>query len=128
MNAVHQKIAGIGYRAGASEASLEAALSAAGGVDGITALASIEGKAEGAPMIALAARLGLPVISVSEAALAAQETLTQSDRIRRMHGTGSVAEAAALSACGPGARLLAPRATSHDRMATAAIAVSGDHP
>lgn len=128
MSAIPKKIAGIGYRAGASEASLEAALKAAGGTDGVTALASIAGKAEGAPMAALAARLGLPVMAIGEADLAAQPTLTQSDRIHRMHGTGSVAEAAALSACGPGARLLMPRATSPDRMATAAIALSGDHP
>ena len=128
MSRTFRKIAGIGYRAGATQASLAAALEAAGGAAGLEALASISGKADGAALQGLAAQIGLPVISVSEAALAAQETLTQSDRIRRMHGTGSVAEAAALSACGPGARLLAPRATSHDRMATAAIAVSGDHP
>ena len=128
MRAGQKKIAGIGYRAAASTASLEAALIAAGGANGLTALASIAGKADGAPLAALAARLGLPVLTIDEAELAAQQTLTQSERIRRMHGTGSVAEAAALAACGPGAQLVAPRATSPDRMATAAIALSGDHP
>ena len=126
MTGTFQKVAGIGYRAGATPASLAAALDAAGGAAGVEALASIAGKAEGAPLRELAAQLGLPVIAISDDNLAAQVTLTQSDRIRRMHGTGSVAEAAALAACGPGARLAAPRSISPDRMATAAIAHSGD--
>ncbi|HZV10809.1 MAG TPA: precorrin methylase, partial [Novosphingobium sp.] len=37
-------------------------------------------------------------------------------------GTGSLAEALALVAAGPGARLIAPRHISTDGMATAAIA------
>ena len=75
MRAGQKKIAGIGYRAAASTASLEAALIAAGGANGLTALASIAGKADGAPLAALAARLGLPVLTIDEAELAAQQTL-----------------------------------------------------
>ncbi len=116
------KVAGIGFRKGASEAALAAALDAAGGPDALDALASIAGKAGAEPLASFAARLGLPVIAIGAGSIAAQQTMTQSRRIRRMHGTGSVAEAAALAACGPGARLLGPRTVSPDRMATAAIA------
>ncbi|MHA6346914.1 cobalamin biosynthesis protein, partial [Roseivivax sp. CAU 1761] len=38
------------------------------------------------------------------------------------YDTGSVAEAAALAAAGPGARLLGPRAVSPDGCATCALA------
>ena len=119
------KGAGIGYRAAAGEASLLAALEAAGGSDGVAALATIAGK-EGGALASMAARLGLPVVAVCERDLAAQRTETASPRIEALTGAGSVAEAAALAVAGPDARLVAPRAVSPDRMATAAIAVSGD--
>ena len=70
----------------------------------------------------LAALMGLPVHAVTPDALAAQTCITHSPRVQALYGTGSVAEAAALAAAGPGARLLAPRAQSADGMATAAIA------
>ncbi len=59
-------------------------------------------------------------------ALAAQPVLTRSERVAERFGTGSVAEAAALAAAGPGARLVAPRVVSTDGMATAAIAERTD--
>lgn len=120
------KVAGFGFRKGASEAALADALAKAGGSDGLDALASLAGKADNAALKALAERLALPVIAIDSGTLSAQITLTQSARILAMHGTGSVAEAAALAACGPGARLLGPRHSSADRMATAAIAISGE--
>ena len=119
------RVAGIGYRASAGEVSLLAAIEAAGGLEGVSAFATIAGK-EGGALAAIARRLGLPVIAVCEHDLAAQRTQTSSARIEALTGAGSVAEAAALYAAGPGARLFAPRSVSPDRMATAAIAVSGE--
>jgi len=119
------KVAGIGYRAAAGEESLLAALEAAGGAQGVDALATIAGK-EGGAFAALGRRLGLPVVAVCSQDLKSQTTQTHSVRIEAFTGAGSVAEAAALAAAGPGATLVAPRAVSPDRMATAAIAVSGE--
>lgn len=117
------KVAGIGFRAEASVASLHAALAAAGGAEGVTALATSEAKAGAAVILAFAAELELPVVGVSAANLAAQVTLTESARVREKTGAGSLAEAAALAAIGSDARLLGPRAVSGDHMATAAFAV-----
>ena len=117
------RVAGFGFRAAASAGSLRDALAAAGGSEGLVALATADGKACARPLLALAAELALPVRGVTPAALAAAATLTRSARVAARFGTGSVAEAAALAAAGPAARLLGPRAVSHDGMATAAIAV-----
>lgn len=117
------KVAGLGFRADASVASLRAALLAAGGADGVTALATSDAKASASVILALAAELGLPVIGISSADLAAQTTLTDSARVREKTGAGSLAEAAALAAIGSDARLLGPRAVAFDHMATAAIAI-----
>ncbi len=117
------KVAGLGFRQGATVASLHAALAAAGGAAGVTVLATSEAKAGTAAMLAFAAELGLPVVGVSMTDLAAQVTLTESARVREKTGAGSLAEAAALAAIGSDARLLGPRAVSGDHMATAAIAV-----
>ena len=116
------KIAGFGFRKAACIESLREALEAAGGADGVVALATEHEKAGALALNALAAELGLPVHAITPAALAAVKTLTQSNRVATRFGTGSLAEAAALVAAGPGARLLAPRAVSPDGMATAAIA------
>ena len=64
----------------------------------------------------------LTVIGVSPAALQAMRTPTRSIASIRHRATGSVAEAAALAAAGPGAVLLTSRHISPDRMATCAIA------
>ena len=117
------KVAGLGFRTEATIASLRDALAAAGGVSGISALATSEAKAGAAMIVALAAELGLPVVGVSAVELAKQPTLTDSARVRAKTGAGSLAEAAALAAVGSNARLLGPRAVSPDHMATAAIAV-----
>lgn len=112
-------VAGFGFRAAASGASLRDALArAAGGHRHCPArLAAPADKAA-----ALATALGAPVTAVSPEALAAAETLTRSPRVTALRGTGSVAEAAALAAAGPGARLLGPRVVSADRLATCALA------
>ena len=116
------KIAGMGFRKTAGIDSLRSALLAAGGTDGLVALATAAEKAEALPLVALAAELHLPICAIAPAALAAIKTPTWSERVNARFGTGSVAEAAALAAAGPAARLVGLRAVSADGMATAAIA------
>lgn len=115
------RIAGLGFRRNASIDSLRAALRAAGGGD-IAALAAVTEKAEAPVLQALARERGLPLMALPEESLAGIETFTHSPRIAARFGTGSLAEAAALCAAGPGAKLLGPRAISPDGQATAAIA------
>jgi cobalt-precorrin 5A hydrolase len=54
-------------------------------------------------------------------------TPSQSARVQALFGTGSLAEAAALVAAGPNARLLAAKTTSPCGRATCAIAISESH-
>lgn len=116
------RVAGFGFRSAATLDSLLAALAAAGGVAGVTHLATGAEKA-GAPVaLALARHLGLPLVPVPRAVLTTQGTATCSLRSMEATGSGSLAEAAALAVAGPGARLLSARAASPDGMATAALA------
>lgn len=116
------KVAGFGFRRAATEASLAAALAAAGGAAGLTALATAADKADHPALAALAARLDLPAPRAVPLATLAGTTATPTPRAPARYGGKSLAEAAALAAAGPGARLLSPRATSPDRHATCAIA------
>ncbi|WP_305954930.1 cobalamin biosynthesis protein [Rhodovulum sulfidophilum] len=116
------RVAGFGFRAAATEASLADALDRAGGPAGLTALAVPADKAGAAGIAALAARLALPLCPVAGAELTRPATATRSAHSLAHRGAGSVAEAAALAACGEGARLLGPRRVSNDRMSTCAIA------
>lgn len=114
-------VAGFGFRRAATADALRAALTAAqNGAPPITHLATAADKV--AALSPLAAALGLPVVSVGAEALASAPTLTISPAAQKARGTGSMAEAAALAAIGPGARLLCPRQISPDRMAACAIA------
>lgn len=114
-------VAAFGYRTGAQADSLSAALGLAGaGHPPVTALASPADKT--ALLVALAETLGIPLIVISPSALRATPTPTQSPASLAARGAGSVAEAAALAAAGPGARLIAQRHISPDRMASCAIA------
>lgn len=115
------RVAGFGMRAAVRTASLRAALAAAGGE--VQALAGIRPEA----LAELAAELDVPVIALTPAALTGIETLSRSARALARYGVGSLAEACALYAAGPGARLLGPRVASPDRLAMAAIA-EGDEP
>ena len=137
-------VAGFGFRAEASVASLRSALRAACAssenatakpVPAITALATAQDKATHPALIALARELALPVIAVPLAKLAEAQaeaalsvppgTLcgrTASSHLPARYGVRSLAESAALAAAGQGAHLLAPRAVSSDKMATASIA------
>jgi cobalt-precorrin 5A hydrolase len=114
------RVAGMGFRKGASQAALLEALVKAGGVDGLTALATATDKAEALQSLAITLRL--PVLAIPPERLAAQTVLTHSPRVKTLYGTGSLAEAAALAAAGLGARLMGPRVQSADGTATAAIA------
>ena len=110
------RVAGVGFRQAARLASLQDALARAGWVD---ALATIAAKAQAPVLHELARNLCLPLIVVRVDGIA---TPTQSPRVIALHATGSVAEAAALAALAPGARIITPRVTSQDGMATCAIA------
>ncbi len=116
------RAAGFGFRATADVSALREALAAAGGSAGLCVLATITSKADAESMLALGRELGLPVRVIGSEAIAGIRTATGSARVRALYGTGSVAEAAALAAAGPGARLIARRAVSRDGRATAAIA------
>ncbi|KRR02273.1 precorrin methylase [Bradyrhizobium jicamae] len=116
------KVAGFGFRREVTLASLRDALDAAGGSDGLAAVATASDKAETAALKALACELNVPVRPVLADVLAGTVTPTQSEFIKAKFGTGSVAEAAALAVAGRGSRLVSKRAVSQDRTATAAIA------
>jgi len=116
-------VAGLGFRKGASVESLMSAYEMAAEGHEVTALATAEDKAEASCLVALAEALGLPVVAVGEDAVRAAQTVTQSARVQAMRGTGSLAEAVALSAAGSGARLAGARHVSADRQATCANAL-----
>lgn len=113
------KIAGFGFRASATTASLHAAL---GDPAGLSALATPEDKAGTQVFQDFAKALSLPIRAIPLAELAGQPTETLSPTQPLRYGAGSVAEASALAACGPGSRLIIKRHISSDGMATAAIA------
>jgi len=123
-------VAGVGCRSGARAADIAAVIAAALGRAGLTAeslsaiATSVAKAADGA--IAEAARvIGVPLIAVAQAdlAAAAARTVTKSERVLAIAGVPSLAEAAALAAGGPAARLIAPRIAVG--AATCALAESG---
>lgn len=116
------KVAGLGFRRDVTAASLREALIAAGGPEGLSAVATVSDKAETDALKLLARELNLPIKAIPAEILAGIATPTQSELIATRFGTGSVAEAAALSAAGRRARLISKRTVSQDRKATAAIA------
>ncbi|MFN3208634.1 MAG: cobalamin biosynthesis protein [Roseovarius sp.] len=111
-------VAGFGFTTRATHASFRDALALTGGVP--DALATAQDKL--AQLAPFARELGLPLHAVSSDQLTRQDTQTRSAASEKEYGTGSVAEAAALAAAGPGSALLAPRCISTDRMATCALA------
>lgn len=119
-------VAGFGFRGAATLSSLRDALDRTGGASRVRLLATASDKSRTAAFRVLAAELGLPTEGVDSAALAAQPTQTRSAASLAARGTGSLAEAAALAAAGPGARLIAARQISADGMATCALAEGRD--
>jgi cobalt-precorrin 5A hydrolase len=116
------KVAGLGFKKDVTLASLREALLAAGGPEGLAAVATVGDKADTEALKQLARECGVPISAVPADMLAGIDTPTLSTLITEKFGTGSVAEAAALAAAGPHARLVATRVVSQDRTATAAIA------
>ena len=119
------KIIGIGFRAEADASSLQDALTqvmAAAPNITFDAIVSEAAKARTPVFRDFALSLGVPGLGVSAADLSQMITPTQSARIQDKFGTGSLAEAAALAAAGPNARLVVERVVSTDGMATAALA------
>jgi cobalt-precorrin 5A hydrolase len=115
-------VAGMGFRQSADLTALREAFLAAGGARA-TVIATAEDKAQAPVLQAFAAERHLPILAITAAELAAQTTPTQSPRVTARYGTGSLAEASALAAAGPKARLLSPRVQSTDGTATAALAI-----
>ena len=121
------RVVGIGFRAAADLASLQDALQQvldATGGGGIDAVVTEAAKAREKVFREFAQVLGLPGLGITAQDLGQMITTTQSERIQDRFGTGSLAEAAALAAAGPEARLVAQRVVSGDGMATAALAES----
>jgi cobalt-precorrin 5A hydrolase len=109
-------VAGVGCRRGAPapdiEAAIRTALQSAGiAADALDAIATAQAKGAEAGIAAAAEKLGVRVLLVPEAELkaASARTTTRSERVLALTGVPSVAEAAALAAAGPSARLVSPR-------------------
>jgi cobalt-precorrin 5A hydrolase len=109
-------VAGIGCRRGTPAAAIEAVITAAlerAGLakDALTVVAVPANKCD-EPGIAMAVSgLGLPLVVVAQAELerAGRRAITRSERVLKLLGVPSAAEAAALAAAGQSAWLLAPR-------------------
>ncbi len=109
-------VAGIGCRRGTGASNIEAAVRAALERAGIAAssldaIATLRTKRDEIGIVATAAKLGIDVVFLSEAelAMATARLETRSERVLALTGVPSVAEAAALVAAGPSARLIGPR-------------------
>ncbi len=114
--------AGFGFRHGATVDSLCDALDRARAGRAVGGIATLADKAGTPAFRALAGARALPVLAVSPDAAEATKTQTNSARVMAERQTGSVAEATALCAAGPGATLVQARVVSADRMATCALA------
>lgn len=119
-------VAGFGFRHSVTRDSLEDAFSLACAGLQPDCIATVEGKVEEDVFVAFAKGHKLAALAVTPSALAAQQTVTQSEVSRAARGTGSVAEAAALAAAGAHAELLVTRVKSADGRATCALAQGED--
>jgi cobalt-precorrin 5A hydrolase len=124
-------VAGIGCRKGAGAGAIEAAIAAALAHCGLAAqalslVATSSAKRDEEGIAAAASALGVPLVVVPQIALEAAggRTMTRSERVLLRTGVPSLAEAAALAAAGPAARLIAPRVAVGP--ATCALAESGE--
>jgi cobalt-precorrin 5A hydrolase len=109
-------VAGIGCRKGASQAEVEAAIDEALAQakqerEALRLIATSDGKANEPGVVAAAGARGVPLVRVAAPDLEAAGSRTQSSspRVKEMFGVPSVAEAAALAAGGPKAKLILPR-------------------
>lgn len=114
-------VAGFGFSGRASASSLHDALRRTGVGGPIDAIATLAVKAEAPAWAAFAATVQTaPALLVQE--VRHVMTPTQSARSLDAYATGSVAEATALVAAGPGSKLVYTRVLSDDGFATCAIA------
>jgi cobalt-precorrin 5A hydrolase len=124
-------VAGVGCRRGAAAHEIEAAIAAALArcslpAAALSMIATSETKGGEVGITTAASLLRVPFVLVPQDTLvdAGHRTLTKSQRVLQRTGVPSLAEAAALAAAGPQARLLAPR-TCVGR-ATCALAQGND--
>jgi cobalt-precorrin 5A hydrolase len=121
---------GVGCRAGVGgeviAEAVERALEAAGRPGVPAAMFTVVDKAQEAGIGAAAAGLGLALVHLPRAALAAvaDRVTTRSEKVVELFGVPSIAEGAALAGAGPGGRLVVAR--SADRGVTVAVAIGGD--
>ena len=118
-------VAGFGFSTRANQYSLQQALLATGFGQTVTSFATVAEKACAPQIQGFAADRNVPITPVSVERLSTLHTPTTSQRSLETYGTGSVAEAAALAAAGPGARIVILRQISDDGLATCAIAEGG---
>ncbi|HLK82682.1 MAG TPA: cobalamin biosynthesis protein [Xanthobacteraceae bacterium] len=109
-------VAGVGCRKGVQAAEIEAAIMAAFAQAGVAVsrlglIATSAAKGEEPGIAAAASAIGVPLVTIPPPDLAAAglRATTRSERVIALAGVPSVAEAAALAAGGPTARLIAPR-------------------
>jgi cobalamin biosynthesis protein CbiG len=126
-------VAGVGCRKGATAADVQAAIAAALAHCGLPAralgaVATSVAKTAEAGIANAALKLGVPLLPVAQRDLeqAASITLTKSERVLALVGVPSLAEAAALAATGPTARLVVSRIVVGS--VTCALATSDDAP
>ena len=124
-------VAGVGCRKGASADDIGAVIGDALARAGFPAtaldlIAAPELKRGERGIVVAAAALGVPLLLIPKAELeaAGARAQTRSERVLALTGLPSVAEAAALAAAGPQARLVVPRIAAGT--ATCALAVAGE--
>jgi cobalt-precorrin 5A hydrolase len=126
-------VAGIGCRKGVPASEIEAAISAAlerasPPLAGIDLMATATSKRNEKGLAEAAQARGVPLVLVAPADLeiASARGATWSARVLALAGVPSVAEAAALAACGPKAKLVLPRIVMGP--VTCALASAGEAP
>jgi cobalt-precorrin 5A hydrolase len=131
-NQMSRLVIGLGFRDQATAQSIGEVLAIVAArttmPDFATVLAVMEDKASHTGLLAAAQAAHLPIEAVATEAMRAADAhlATRSERVKQLRGVGSVCEAAALAAAGPGARLVVTRMMSADRHATAAAAIIED--
>ena len=120
------KVVGLGLRSAATPASLEDLIERLQIAPDLPL--AVPAFRRSHPAVLDLQRRGRRIIPLPEAALSGTSTPTRSPRILARHGTGSIAEACAIVAAGPGARIIVPRVVSADGCATAALARSDESP
>ncbi len=109
-------VAGVGCRKGVQPAEVEAVILAALQRASVTVselqlIATMDAKSgeRGIEVAATAMRVPLVLVTRADLVTASMRAATRSERVNALVGVPSVAEAAALAAGGPAARLIAPR-------------------